>query len=130
MTRFHACIASLVAVFSLSGAAAKAMPSTDPVVNGSWSMTMALQPEPVMATLELVQKDAAVTGTLENEHLGTLRVSGKVADGSITFVAEGEAHGQAVRIEYAGKLQPNGSMSGDLTSPVGNTTWSATRVKK
>ena len=46
----------------------------------------------MMATLELVQKDTAVTGTLENEHLGTLRVSGKVADGSITFVAEGEAH--------------------------------------
>lgn len=99
-------------------------------ITGQWSMVMAMQPEPQTAMLDLTQLGKDVTGTLTNEHLGTLTVKGTIVNGRLDFSVDGDAHGMAVHIAYIGAVKADGSLSGDLSSPVGNATWSATRVRK
>ena len=119
----HLAVPALLA----SQAVAPAPPAT---LSGPWTMKISMPQEETEAALALTQKGSAIEGTLSNDHLGTMTVKGTSEDGALAFVVDGEAMGQVVHLEYTGRVRPDGTIGGDMTSPFGNATWSATRIKK
>jgi hypothetical protein len=97
-------------------------------LTGAWKMTIP-EAQQVM-DVEFKQDGAKVTGTAKNEHLGTLNLDGMFANGTLSFVATGEAMGQQVKIEFTGKYTKTGTFAGDAASQMGALTWTAERVKK
>lgn len=97
---------------------------------GDWTMTLMAEPEAVVGTLALQQSGATLAGTYTSEHLGVMRIAGTAGAGKVTFTADGQAHGQDVRIEFTGVVKADGSLAGELTSLMGPMTWTALRLKK
>lgn len=116
-----------VPVLLASQAAAPAPPAT---LSGPWTMKISMPQEETEASLALTQQGSTIEGTLSNEHLGTMSLKGTNDHGALAFVVDGEAMGQVVHLEYTGKVRPDGTIAGDMTSPFGNATWSAARIKK
>lgn len=110
------------------------VPSTQAVstegvsLTGAWKMTIPEAQQ--MLDVEFIHDGAKVTGTAKNDHLGTLKLDGMFASGTLSFIATGEAMGQQVKIEFTGKYTKGGTFAGDAQSQMGALTWTAERVKK
>jgi len=99
-------------------------------VAGNWNMSVAGQDGAMVATMALAQDGKKVTGTLNSEHSGEVAVDGQFADGKLTFsivVHGGSA--QEMKMEFAGLLKADGTLAGTLSGPMGDMTWTASRVK-
>lgn len=97
-------------------------------VAGDW--TVNIVEAGLVAPMTLTQSGTAVTGTMNSDHLGTLKIAGTFVNGTFVFTGDGEAHGQTIHIEFVAKPQSATTLAGDLTSAAGAMTFTAERVKK
>ena len=94
-------------------------------VAGRWTITVQGSPHgPARLGLVLQQNDKKVTGTFASPH-GDMRVEGEFADGTLTLATSG---GES-QITFKATLKDDGTLSGFLSSSMGDMTWTAERVK-
>jgi len=105
-----------------------AVSSANVDMTGAW--TMAVVEAQIQMALDMKQVGSKVTGTASSDHLGTMKLDGTLANGTLTFIATGSNAGQDVRLEFSGKLKTDNTFAGDLTSPMGSMTWTLARAKK
>lgn len=97
--------------------------STD--VSGTWRMTVEGSPHGATTMgLTLKQEGKEVTGSFASPH-GDMQVSGEFVDGKLTLATVASAdHSE---ITFKAGLKEDGSLSGYLSSSMGDMTWTATR---
>ena len=88
-------------------------------VAGDWTFTV----EGMTLTMTLEQTGKAITGTLQSPH-GPIPIKGEFEKETITFTGGVEG----VQLSATGRLQPDGSLAGELSMNVGNMTWKAVRA--
>jgi hypothetical protein len=94
-------------------------------VTGSW--TLNVQGGPHGATtmgLTLKQDGTAVTGTFASPH-GDMPVKGEFVDGTLTLATTGDSS----RMTFNATLKEDDTLSGYVSSSMGDMTWTATRAK-
>jgi hypothetical protein len=111
--------------------AQQATPKADAAtVTGNWTVSVASDQGPMSAAMTLAQTGAKVTGTFTNEHTGEVSLEGQFTNGSLTFAIN--VHGgtdAAMRLDFTGRMKDDGTLAGTLNGPMGEMTWTATRVK-
>ena len=106
----------------------QATKTSAPKVTGRWSMTVEGSPHGTMTMgLTLEQSGEKVTGTFASPH-GDMPVSGDFIDGTLTLATKAE--GDTTEISFNAKLKEDDTLSGYLSSGMGDMTWTATRVKE
>jgi hypothetical protein len=112
---------------------AQETPKTDarsaaPSVAGSWTMSIE-SPEAMSASLTLKQDGQHVTGTFSSDHTGEAALAGEFVDGTLTFSITADAGHGPMQIGFRAKLKDDGTLTGTLTGPMGEMSWTAERVK-
>jgi hypothetical protein len=98
-----------------------------PGVAGIWHVTLKGTPHGDMtATMALEQKGTTVSGPL-SAHGNDHALEGSFSGGALELAATDMPADQ--RILLSAKLQPDGSLAGSLSGPVGDVRWTATRTK-
>jgi len=116
-------MAAVLTILALA-ASGYAAPAT---VTGSWTMTVEGGPHGKMTMgLVLNQDGTKVTGTFASGHAPDQAVSGEIVDGVLKIRTEGEGDHQVI---FRGTLKSDGTLSGTISAPVGDMTWTAQRVK-
>ena len=75
--------------------------------------------------LELEQSETKIKGTLATPHGDNLPVEGEFVDGTLTIATPVEGESQ---ISMTAKLKEDGTLTGHLSSQMGDMTWTATRA--
>ena len=97
-------------------------------VSGKWTMTVEGSPHGATTMgLTLKQDGKSVTGTFASPH-GDMPVKGEFADKALTLATT--ANNDGGEISFKAKLKDDGSLSGFLSSSMGDMTWTATRAKE
>jgi hypothetical protein len=125
--------AGLVAVFALTCAtcllnAQSDKKSATPTVAGSWTMSVETPHGATTMGLTLKQEGKKVAGTFSSPH-GDNSVEGEFADGTLTLATTG-TDDRSPDVTFSAKLRDNGTLTGDLSSQMGDMPWTATRVKQ
>ena len=124
-------VASVMAVAGVStNAQEPAKPAAPTGVAGKWTMSVNGQDGVITAGLALTQDGRKVTGTLTSDQTGEVPLAGEFADGTLTFSVTVHTDSDAMRVDFTGKLKDDGTLAGSLTGPMGDMTWTATRVKQ
>jgi hypothetical protein len=98
-----------------------------PSVAGKWTMTVDTGAHGVREHgLALKQAGKEVTGTFASPH-GDMPVKGEFVDGKLTLATTEQAHGS---ISFNAKLNDDDTLSGYISTPDGDVTWTAKRVKE
>ena|SRR5215471_245371 len=109
-------MAIVAAAFVLAGA---------PTVTGTWSMSVD-SPHGIMKTsLTLKQDGTKVTGTFRS-HMPDLTVAGTFEDGTLKIEAMSDEHS---KLTFSARLNDDGTLSGYLSSEMGDMKWTAERVQ-
>ncbi len=128
--RYAIGLAIMATVLSVcaTGASSPAGKTTDQSsVEGRWVGRITGTPHGDMTMgLALKQEGNKVTGTLTTEHTGEMPVEGELNERALKLATGTHAEMQIV---LTGTLKDDGSLSGYLSSEVGDMTWSAERVK-
>ena len=96
-------------------------------VSGKWTMTVEGSPHGATTMgLTLKQEGKTVTGTFASPH-GDMPVKGEFVDNALTLATVNNEGGE---ITFKAKLKEDGSLSGFLSSSMGDMTWNATRAKE
>lgn len=111
-----------------STAATAAAPSADVSLAGAWSMTVV--EAQLQIGLTLTQQGIRVTGAATSDHLGPITLEGTFRDGMVTLVGHGSQQGQDLRMDFSGRYTADGTLAGEVVSPVGTMTWTAARVRQ
>ena len=115
MTFFRSIVLVAVAAAGLIHAA-----DPTPKIAGTWKMALDTPHGKMPGSLILKQQGAALTGSVDVEHMGSIALTGEVTGQKISF---------SIEIPSGQKFTFNGSIAGDAMSgamePGG--TWSATR---
>jgi hypothetical protein len=135
MNRTQRVFTALVAVTALAlavspRALAQEKPKTPSGVAGNWSIAVASPDGQMAAGLSLKQDGPNVTGTFTSEHTGEVAVEGRYVDATLTFTIP--LHGgtdPAMKVDFTGKMKADGTLAGSLTGPMGDLSWTASRVK-
>ena len=99
-----------------------------PDVSGKWTMTVEGSPHGTTTMgLTLKQDGENVTGTFASPH-GDMPVKGEFSEMKLTLATTGTGDGG--EITFNAHLKEDGSLSGFLSSSMGDMTWTATRVAK
>lgn len=93
-------------------------------IAGTWTLTA----EGYTMSMVLTQKDKTIGGSLDSPH-GPMPLKGEFVDGKLTVSASGE-NVHHLEVELTGTLRADGTLAGDLTSNVGNMSWTAVRDSK
>jgi hypothetical protein len=111
--------------------AQQAKPKADTAgVAGKWTITVANDQGPMSAGMTLTQNAAKVTGTFTSDHTGEVPVEGEFANGTLTFNITVHSDGDnAMRVDFTAKMKDDGTLAGTLKGPMGEMSWSGTRVK-
>ena len=111
-------LAVALVVGSMLGVAA------DATVTGTWTMNVEGGPHG-NATMGLVlkQEGTKVTGTFSSGHSADMEVAGQFKDGQLDVETEG---GES-RIIFSAKLKADGTLSGSISSEMGDMKWTASR---
>ena len=111
-------LAVALVVGSMPGAAA------DATVTGTWTMNVEGGPHG-NATMGLVlkQEGTKVTGTFSSGHSADMEVAGQFKDGQLDV----ETKGRESRIIFSAKLKADGTLSGSISSEMGDMKWTASR---
>lgn len=97
-------------------------------VTGKWTMTVEGSPHGATTMgLTLKQDGKSVTGTFASPH-GDMPVKGEFVDKALTLATASNNEGG--EITFKAKLKDDGSLSGFLSSSMGDMTWTATRAKE
>lgn len=106
-------------------AAMKSAPSS---LTGAWKMTV--QEAGMAFDLEFQQDGTKVTGAVTSDHSGRLPFEGRFADGTLTFSTDQGTAPAAMHLDYSATVTEQGTLTGQLTGPMGRMTWIGERVKK
>ena len=108
--------------------AAQAPPAA-PDLTGKWTMKVSGGPHGDAAmSLVLKQEGGKVTAEFNPGHgTGDIPMSGTFEKGALTLKSPANDDGQAITLK--GTLKADGSLSGFLSSAMGDMTWSAARDK-
>ena len=99
-----------------------------PDIAGKWTMTVEGSPHGATTMgLTLAQDGKNVTGTFASPH-GDMPVKGEFVDKALTLATTGS--GDGTEISFKAKLKDDGTLSGFLSSSMGDMTWTATRAKE
>ena len=99
-----------------------------PSVGGRWAMSVDAGPHGnTTMGLVLTQDGSKVTGTFSSPH-GDMAVAGEFAQGELKVATT--AGKEDDRIYLQARLNEDGTLAGTLSSPMGDMTWTAKRVKK
>jgi len=111
-------LAVALVVGSMLGVAA------DATVTGTWTMNVEGGPHG-NATMGLVlkQEGTKVTGTFSSGHSAEMEVAGQFKDGQLDV----ETKGGESRIIFSAKLKADGTLSGSISSEMGDMKWTASR---
>jgi hypothetical protein len=128
-TRYRASLWLAAAALTLmtDGVPARAR-AADQTVAGTWNMTLMSH----QLGLELTQTGTAVKGTLMM--MGKdVTVEGTFVDGALTLVGLGakmadREGGTPVEMKLTGRLTPDDTLEGDITTPRGPAKWVAERL--
>jgi len=111
-------LAVALVVGSMLGVAA------DATVTGTWTMNVEGGPHG-NATMGMVlkQEGTKVTGTFSSGHSADMEVAGQFKDGQLDV----ETKGGESRIIFSAKLKADGTLSGSISSEMGDMKWTASR---
>ena len=111
-------LAVALVVGSMLGVAA------DATVTGTWTMNVEGGPHG-NATMGMVlkQEGTKVTGTFSSGHSADMEVAGQFKDGQLDI----ETKGGDSRIIFSAKLKADGTLSGSISSEMGDMKWTASR---
>jgi hypothetical protein len=99
-----------------------------PSVTGTWTMSVTGGPHgDATMGLTLKQEGTTVSGTFASGHGPDMAVKGEFVDGSLKLETEGGDHG---KITLTAKLKDDGTLSGYISSPVGDMKWVARKDTK
>jgi hypothetical protein len=98
----------------------------NPSITGKWQVYTSISGSDSDMTCTFAQKDDALTGNCAGER-GTFEITGKVADGKVTWSYRTEYNGTPLTVKYAGAMTsatrikgsvevPEFSVSGDFTA--------------
>lgn len=95
-------------------------------LTGTWTMQVTGGPHG-NATMGLVlkQEGTEVSGTFASGHAPDMAVRGEFKDGALKLETGGEEHAKVI---FSAKLKTDGTLSGYISSPVGDMTWTAARA--
>ena len=98
--------------------------AADVNVTGTWTMNVTGGPHG-NATMGLVlkQEGTKVTGTFSSGHSADMEVAGQFKDGQLDV----ETKGGDSRIIFSAKLKADGTLSGSISSEMGDMKWTASR---
>ena len=120
---YFALLAAAIALPSWTTAQQQDAPS----VAGKWTMTVDTGAHGVRQLgLDLKQTGKQVTGTFASPH-GDMQVKGEFVDGTLTLATAEQEHGS---LSFNAKLKDDDTLSGYLSTPDGDLTWTAKRTKK
>ena len=95
-------------------------------VAGRWTASVKGSPHgDVTLGLELEQSEKKVSGTLATPHGDNLRVEGEFVEGTLTLATRSDDES---RINMTAKLKEDGTLTGYLSSQMGDMTWTAKRA--
>ena len=98
-----------------------------PTVTGKWTMTVDTGAHGARdMALTLKQTGKGVTGTFASPH-GDMQVKGEFVDGTLTLATAEQEHGS---IRFNAKLKDEDTLSGYISTPDGDLTWTAKRGKE
>jgi hypothetical protein len=96
-----------------------------PSLSGGWTMKVTGGPHgDATMGLTLTQEGSKVTGTFVSGHGPDLAVKGTFVDGELKLEAEADDH---AKILFSARLKDDGSLTGYISSPMGDMKWTATR---
>ena len=104
-----------VSMFAQSGAASLA---------GKWTVTI-IGHENMSVTLEIKQEGKKLTGNLVIPDHGDLELLGELVDGKLTLKSTENGY---MQLSMQGDVKKDGTMSGNLSSTMGDMTWSGKRL--
>jgi hypothetical protein len=120
MTRAKTLVTRLVVVIALL-AGVSVLSAEEKSIAGTWSLTA----EGYMMSMVLTQNGKTIGGTLDSPH-GPIALKGEYVDGKLTITGSGgDAH--PLEFTFKGALKSDGTLAGDLTSNVGDMSWTAVR---
>ena len=98
--------------------------AADATVTGTWTMNVEGGPHG-NATMGMVlkQEGTKVTGTFSSGHSADMEVAGQFKDGQLDV----ETKGGESRIIFSAKLKADGTLSGSISSEMGDMKWTASR---
>jgi hypothetical protein len=100
-------------------------------VAGRWNLSAASPHGELSMALLLKQEGKRVTGTLGNPHGGAdIPLEGEFADGTLTFSTNADAGADVPAMDFNGKLNDDGTLTGYLSTSRGDMKCTATRVKE
>jgi hypothetical protein len=108
---------------------AASAPAAAPTVTGTWSMTVD-SPHGIMTTALTLKDDGGkVTGTFTSGgHLPDMNVTGTFENGTLKLEAKEPNSDQSPSIAFTARLLEDGTLSGSLSTEVGDMNWTAKRV--
>jgi len=110
--------------------AQKAKAPAAPNVTGAWIASASAGQGGMKIDLNLKQDGNKLGGTLKSDHSGELPLEGMIANGTLVFFATTNAGGPgSMRLEFSAKLKDDGTVAGELMSPMGKMPWTAERAK-
>ena len=113
---------------ALGATMAAQAPATKPDLTGKWTMKVSGGPHGDAAmALVLKQEGEKVTAQFNPGHDGDIPMSGTFVKSALTLKSAPNDDGQAITMK--GTLKTDGSMSGFMSSAMGDMTWSASRDK-
>ena len=126
MTRVLMCVGAVV-MLAAATIAAQAAPAA-PDLSGKWMMKVSGGPHGDAAmSLVLKQDGEKVAATFNPGHDGDIPMTGTFIKGALTLKSPANDDGAAITMK--GTLKADGSLSGFLSSAMGDMTWSAARDK-
>src|SRR5437016_2896964 len=114
-----------ILVIGLTAGLAYTQPNLTSVA-GKWTMSIAeIEHHQMSIVLELKQEGTQVTGNLVIPDHGDLEIVGDFADGKIRFSSTENGY---MQVKATGKINEDGTLAGNLSSPMGNMAWTAKRA--
>ena len=95
-------------------------------VAGTWTLSVDSPHGPMKMALILKQDGATVTGTFSSGHGADQPVEGEFSGGALQLATRG---GDEHAVTFSGTLKDDDTLSGFLSSRVGDMKWTAVRVQ-
>ena len=116
-------------VFVTTAIAAAQAPAPAPDLTGKWTMKVSGGPHGDTAmALTLKQDGEKVTAGFDPGHDGEIPMTGTFVKGALTLKSSANDDGAVITMK--GTLKADGTLSGFLSSAMGDMTWSAVREKR
>ena len=120
MKRLMTCVVMIGVVAAVLGAAQD--------LTGKWTMKVSGGPHGDTAmSLVLKQDGEKITAAFDPGHDGEIPMTGTLVKGALTM--ESPANDDGAKITMKAMLKADGTLSGFLSSQMGDMTWTAARVK-